>query len=138
MSPRELYVAASRATEKLLIVDTSRGEQKLWQYATNETTLQEFIQSTSEDVEKWQHQIHRIHWGESPDNLGKDDPSAIRIDGLTRQVKIGETILKALSEEGLSFISPSGNLGGKVTYHNGNCQVELSIQGIAEKIQIHF
>jgi hypothetical protein len=35
-------------------------------------------------------------------------------------------------------ISPSGNLGGKVTYQNGSCQVELSIQGIAKKIHIDF
>ena len=60
----------------------------------------------------------------------------VRVDALTQQVKIGEMILKAQGEQRLSFMSPSGNFAGRVTYEQKRCRVELQVQGIAEKIQI--
>lgn len=73
----KLYVAVSRATEQLLIVDTARGEQKLWQYTTETALIENFLQSSVSNSEKWQTKIHQIQWGDSPENLGKDDPKAI-------------------------------------------------------------
>jgi hypothetical protein len=60
----------------------------------------------------------------------------LRIDGVTGQIKIGEMVLKALGEEGLSFVFPSGSFGGKVTYRDRACQIELRIPGIGEKLAI--
>jgi hypothetical protein len=87
----KLYVAVSRATEQLLVVDTLRGEEKLWQYATHESTIQKLIKSTMTDTEKWQNKVNPIRWGDSPENLGKDDPKAIA---------------KTFMEEGLNSQNP--------------------------------
>ena len=70
----KLYVAVSRATEQLLIVDTAKGEENLWQYATDISAIENLMQSTLENSEKWLNKINYIQWGNSPENLGKDDP----------------------------------------------------------------
>ena len=73
----KLYVAISRATEQLLIVDTPKGEKELWQYATNLDLSQSVIKSTTKHLNKWENAIHSIQWGNAPENLGKDDPKIL-------------------------------------------------------------
>jgi superfamily I DNA/RNA helicase len=39
----KLYVAASRATEHLFVVDSEKGDRQLWQYASDEALLQAML-----------------------------------------------------------------------------------------------
>ncbi|NBD32949.1 MAG: hypothetical protein GVY17_08315 [Cyanobacteria bacterium] len=73
----KLYVAISRATEQLFIIDTPQGEEKLWQYATNPTLFNHQIQREFEKTEKWNIKVNGIQWGNSPELLGEDDPEAL-------------------------------------------------------------
>lgn len=73
----KLYVATSRATEQLFIVDTPKGEAHLWQYASNKNQLQSLIDNQLSQPEKWQKKINLLTWGDAPENLGKDDPYTI-------------------------------------------------------------
>ncbi|QDZ40444.1 hypothetical protein FRE64_11045 [Euhalothece natronophila Z-M001] len=73
----KLYVATSRATEQLFIVDTQKGEQHLWQYASDSNQLQNLIRNHLSHLQKWENKIHLLNWGYTPESLGKDDPYTI-------------------------------------------------------------
>ncbi|MEC4893620.1 MAG: hypothetical protein SAL07_15550 [Oscillatoria sp. PMC 1051.18] len=75
----KLYVAASRATERLFIIDTETGEHNLWKRASTEAELTQFIQQLPREREQkqWQERIKLISLGNSPAELGTDDLQAI-------------------------------------------------------------
>lgn len=72
----KLYVAASRATEQLFIVDSELGEQHLWQYATDEAELERFL-AKSVSPAQWHGRIQTISLGTSLDVLRDEDPQSI-------------------------------------------------------------
>ena len=63
----KLYVAASRATEKLFIVDSLEGEIKLWSFASDRTCLNHFLEQIDNQLvkQKWQQNIELITLGTS-------------------------------------------------------------------------
>ncbi len=73
----KLYVAISRATEQLLIIDTPTGEEKLWQYITDPNLLKQQLQERGKISKKWEKQIHPIQWGELPASLEKENPKIL-------------------------------------------------------------
>ena len=74
----KLYVAISRATEKLFIIDSTIGEIKLWSYASDRNYLASFLNQIDNTVERqqWQENIELITSGESLLNLGNNDVEA--------------------------------------------------------------
>ncbi len=71
----KLYVAVSRATERLFIIDSSRGEEKLWQYASDRNFLGEFLKliDHSETKIEWQRQVQLVEVGINPQIIATDD-----------------------------------------------------------------
>ena len=74
----KLYVAISRATEKLFIIDSSIGEIKLWSYTSDRNYLASFLNRIDNTVERqqWQENIEPIISGESLLDLGNNDVEA--------------------------------------------------------------
>jgi tetratricopeptide (TPR) repeat protein len=75
----KLYVATSRATERLFIVDTERGERQLWRRASDAVEFEEFLQKISQpkQQQKWRGSLQAIQLGDRPELLGNDDLPAI-------------------------------------------------------------
>lgn len=71
----KLYVAASRATERLFIIDTEIGERKLWKHASNEFELEKFLALLQQQKSKiqWKTRIQLIGRGDRADAIGTDD-----------------------------------------------------------------
>ncbi|MBP0017042.1 MAG: hypothetical protein J7647_05715 [Cyanobacteria bacterium SBLK] len=71
----KLYVAASRATERLFIIDTKEGERKLWKHASNELELERFLALLQQQKSKiqWKTRIQLIGRGDRADAIGTDD-----------------------------------------------------------------
>ncbi|NET60534.1 MAG: hypothetical protein F6K47_31670 [Symploca sp. SIO2E6] len=71
----KLYVATSRATERLFIVDSPLGEKRLWQQATDKTELDKFLALVSKPKERrnWQQGINTISLGTHPTLMQGDD-----------------------------------------------------------------
>lgn len=63
----KLYVAASRATEKLFIIDSLEGDRRLWIYTSDRKYLNYFLsQLENEEVkQQWQENIDLISLGNS-------------------------------------------------------------------------
>ncbi|ELS02347.1 hypothetical protein Xen7305DRAFT_00020610 [Xenococcus sp. PCC 7305] len=74
----KLYVAASRPTERLFIIDCPKGEDKLWQHLNDQELLSEKISQIKdlEQREKWQSNIQFISDGESLEYIKNDDLEA--------------------------------------------------------------
>lgn len=72
----KLYVAASRATERLFVVDSELGEQRLWRYASHEAELKKFLAKSTSPAQ-WQERIQSISLGTSPDVLRDEDLQSI-------------------------------------------------------------
>lgn len=70
----KLYVAASRATEKLFILDTFEGEIKLWSYASDRNYLNRFLTRIEDQTikQQWQQNIELITLGTSLSDLNHD------------------------------------------------------------------
>lgn len=75
----KLYVAASRATERLFVVDSEAGEHRLWRYASNEAELEKFL-ALSVNPAQWQGRIQTISLGTSPDVLRDEDLQSIAFE----------------------------------------------------------
>lgn len=77
----KLYVAASRATERLFVVDSEQGNRQLWQYASDEALLQA-MQQFAKNQEIWQENVRTISPGIAKDaqELEEDDPGAIALE----------------------------------------------------------
>lgn len=71
----KLYVAASRAIERLFVVDSPTGEEQLWRYASNTADYEKLIA----DRKEWNSQVRPLTIGtaESAQELEEDDPESI-------------------------------------------------------------
>lgn len=74
----KLYVAASRATEHLFVVDSELGDRQLWQHASNEALLQAMVMY-SKNKERWENSVKTLSDGtpKTAQALREDDPGAI-------------------------------------------------------------
>lgn len=55
----KLYVGATRAAKSLIIVDTKKGKEKLWQFALNNETIDFFLNRIS-NIEKWRTMVDGV------------------------------------------------------------------------------
>jgi hypothetical protein len=81
----KLYVAASRATEHLFVVDSEKGDRLLWEYASDEALLQAMLQF-ARSKERWEENVRTLSPG-SPrtmQELREDDPGAIAYEFETK------------------------------------------------------
>lgn len=71
----KLYVAASRAMERLFIIDSEVGEEKLWKRANSETDAEPFLQKLKNRT-AWNDAIQTIRLGTFEDIQGmrEEDP----------------------------------------------------------------
>lgn len=74
----KLYVAISRATEKLFIIDSNIGENNLWTYTSDRNYLESFLNRLDSTVERqqWQENIELISSGNSLLDLNNNDIEA--------------------------------------------------------------
>ena len=74
----KLYVAASRATEHLFVVDSEKGDRQLWQYASDEALLQVMLKF-AKSREGWEESVQTISTGtpKTVQQLREDNPQAI-------------------------------------------------------------
>ncbi|HEY9668639.1 MAG TPA: hypothetical protein V6C91_17660 [Coleofasciculaceae cyanobacterium] len=74
----KLYVAASRATEYLFVVDSEKGDRHLWQYASDEALLHAMLYH-AKHRERWLQSVRTISPGtpRTVQELREDDPYAI-------------------------------------------------------------
>jgi tetratricopeptide (TPR) repeat protein len=74
----KLYVAASRATEHLFVVDSEKGDRQLWQYASDEALLQVMLRF-AKNRERWENSVQTISTGtpKTVQQLREDNPKAI-------------------------------------------------------------
>ena len=81
----KLYVAASRATERLFVVDSEKGDRQLWQYASDEALLQAMLRY-AKDKEHWENSVQTISTGtpKTVQELREDDPQAIALEFETK------------------------------------------------------
>ncbi len=70
----KLYVAASRGTEDLIIIDTEIGDDCLWQSATQDyaSSLEHWLQYLEEQI-RWERAIGGICWGDNLGGLDRDN-----------------------------------------------------------------
>ncbi|MBD1804258.1 hypothetical protein H6F98_02055 [Microcoleus sp. FACHB-SPT15] len=74
----KLYVAASRATERLFVVDSEKGDRQLWQYASDEALLQAILRHARNKA-RWEASVQTISIGtpKTAQELREDDPVSI-------------------------------------------------------------
>jgi hypothetical protein len=103
----KLYVATSRATERLFIIDTILGEEKLWHKATDFSSVESYLEliETVAERQEWQQEIELIKLGESPESIAEDDL---------------ESIAQALITEGLNTENPELLRRAQIAYQRLN------------------
>src|SRR5919199_250165 len=81
----KLYVAASRATERLFVVDSEKGDRQLWEYASDEALLQAMLRY-AKNKERWEETVRTISTGtpKTMQELREDDPEAIAYEFETK------------------------------------------------------
>ena len=81
----KLYVAASRATEHLFVVDSEKGDRQLWQYASDEALLQAMLYY-AKSKEPWEENVRTLSIGtpKTIQQLREDDPGAIAYEFETK------------------------------------------------------
>ncbi|NER35126.1 MAG: hypothetical protein F6J93_14105 [Oscillatoria sp. SIO1A7] len=74
----KLYVAASRAMERLFIVDSEKGYKQLWKYASQEADIEEFYQR-SRNPDDWRKVTRVLAMGTSKtvQDMSEDDPELL-------------------------------------------------------------
>ncbi|MEQ9486095.1 hypothetical protein [Coleofasciculus sp. F4-SAH-05] len=74
----KLYVAASRATDYLFIVDSDTGNRQLWHYASDEALLQAML-GYAKHKSRWQDNVKTLTPGmpNMVETMREDDPGAI-------------------------------------------------------------
>ncbi len=74
----KLYVAASRATERLFVVDSEKGDHQLWHHASDEALLQVMVKY-ARARQRWEESVRTIGIGtaKTAQELREDDPGAI-------------------------------------------------------------
>ncbi|NES73532.1 MAG: hypothetical protein F6K24_54240, partial [Okeania sp. SIO2D1] len=107
----KLYVAASRATERLYIIDSALGEERLWHQASDPEQLAKFLEkiTSSPQRQQWRKLSQIISQGSRPDEITGDDLEAIAQtflqEGLHRENP--ELLRRALSRRS----RPEGGVG---------------------------
>jgi len=88
----KLYVAASRATERLFVVDSEKGDRQLWQHASDEALLYAMRQHAT-NRELWEENVRTISLGiaKNAQDMCDDEP---------------QLIAKELEKKGLSSENP--------------------------------
>jgi tetratricopeptide (TPR) repeat protein len=84
----KLYVAASRATEHLFVIDSQEGDRLLWQHASDEALLQAMVMY-SKNRERWENTVKTLSTGnpKTAQSLREDDPGAIAQEFETKGLK---------------------------------------------------
>ncbi len=87
----KLYVGASRATERLFIVDTPLGETKLWHKASDPRELEEFLAELKQEKkqQQWREAIQLISLGTRPHEIATDDLESIAQTFVTEGLNTG-------------------------------------------------
>ncbi|MCW6037924.1 hypothetical protein K4A83_16820 [Spirulina subsalsa FACHB-351] len=77
----KLYVATSRATERLFVVDTPLGDQRLWRYGSHELELERFLARLADDEEreKWQNRVYLFGVSNGIAAMSADNIAAIAL-----------------------------------------------------------
>jgi hypothetical protein len=122
----KLYVAASRATEKLFILDSELGENLIWKHAVSEAELNLFLNNllNHEDRQQWRDLICLLAWGESPQAIASNDLLAIA---------------KTLEIEGLNSENPDLLRRAQAAYQRLNDETQAKLcQAQALKIERKF
>lgn len=70
----KLYVAASRATESLFIIDSKQGDEVLWERASNPSEVEKFLQLSGVG-NHWRERIQRVNLGTSLEAIPNSDPA---------------------------------------------------------------
>lgn len=104
----KLYVAASRATEKLFVIDSLDGEIRLWSYASDRNYLERFLSQIDDDTKKqqWQANIELITLGNSILDLSN---THLESDALTFETNGINNSNKLLLERAISAYQKSQN-----------------------------
>ena len=73
----KLYVAVTRAMERLFVVDTKKGDQRLWKYASSLAELQQ-IQNRATEPVAWERHVRLLTAGApaSVPEMREDDPES--------------------------------------------------------------
>ncbi|MBD2580309.1 3'-5' exonuclease [Oscillatoria sp. FACHB-1406] len=71
----KLYVATSRATERLFIIDTETGDNQLWRWASDEACIDTFLQRkpVKKNRDRWHGKLHPISLSDGLELLKTDD-----------------------------------------------------------------
>jgi len=90
----KLYVAASRAKERLFVVDSKEGEKKLWEYASNNDNLQLFIKKAN-NQQIWEDRVQIIHpaLGTDAQCMSEDNPLSIAQEFETKGLNLMNSAL---------------------------------------------
>ena len=77
----KLYVAASRATERLFIIDSEKGDVRLWSKASHPSELATFMEGLDSPQQKalWSDMIELIPLGDRPEAIGIDNLEEIAL-----------------------------------------------------------
>jgi len=107
----KFYVAASRAKERLFVVDTMEGDRDFWNYASSEIEINKFLEkSPNSDV--WKGSVRAIALGEEPSEMRDDDPLSIA---------------KELKDKGLNLRSPELMRRAKQYYNLASQTAEANL-----------
>lgn len=72
----KFYVGASRAKQRLFIVDTMEGDGCFWSHASSDTEINKFLER-SKNADVWRGNVRAIALGEEASEMRDDDPLAI-------------------------------------------------------------
>ncbi len=74
----KLYVAASRATERLFLVDSEEGDRRLWQWATTPDAVEPFLQALKPERRSlWQSRLRLLNPEARAACISADDLAAL-------------------------------------------------------------
>lgn len=90
----KLYVAASRATTRLFIVDSIQGEMRLWKHASDAQEIDGFL-AYVKNRSKWEESIQAIQSGapETASEMHEEDPLSIASELKAKGLSLGNVSL---------------------------------------------
>ena len=107
----KFYVAASRAKERLFIVDTMEGDGDFWSYASSEAEINKFLEM-SQNADVWRENVRQIALGKEPSEMRDDDYLSIA---------------KELKDKGLNLRSPELMRRAKQYYNLASQPTEANL-----------
>jgi len=101
----KLYVAASRAMERLFVVDSDEGDRRLWCYASASTEVDKFLQQAN-NAPIWEESIQTISLGapESVSEIAEDDPYSVALEFKTKGLSLGNADLLRRAKQYYSIL----------------------------------